>query len=281
MPKPTSDGQTNDPQPPSWQSWMARLAPILYVTAISLSLPAIVSYRLPHQIGEFGQQTAETGQQQMRSIAVAVLAARQPIGSGILFRKYDRAYLVVTNAHVIQSGQAPFQVRTPDGRIYTAAYLPPVATHNQDLAVLSFTTSERTYTTATIATEPPQIGDRVWVAGFPLARPQPDRHTDAWGLKIGKGNIANILPKPLAGGYTIGSDAPIEKGMSGGPLFNDRGEVVGINGVHADPLWEGEDNFADGSKVGQKLQTQIDNSSWAIAIANVTNYLPQPKPKFD
>jgi serine protease Do len=271
-----------DPQPPedrqprNWRYWCARLMPMLYVTALTICLPAIVSYR-PNQIGEIGKQEAEDSQQQMRSIAIEILARGEAIGSGILLSGEDGSYTVVTNAHVLQSGAAPFQVRTPDRQTYTAVYLPPAVSNNQDLAILKFQSDNRTYHTAKVMTKPPQIGDRVWAVGFPLVRQVAagDRDIDAWGLKITSGNITQVLAKPLVGGYTIGSDNVVEKGMSGGPLFNDRGEVIGVDGVHADPLWEAVDTYADGTKVDARLQSQINNSSWAIPIDLATQYLPK------
>jgi serine protease Do len=263
----------------NWRYWCVRLLPMLYISALTVCLPAIVSYR-PSQLGELGAQETDTSQQQMRSVAIEILARGESIGSGILLSVNDGAYTVVTNAHVLQSATAPFQVRTPDRQIYTAVYIPPVASSDRDLAVLRFQSNERTYPTAKIAATKAQTGDRVWAVGFPFTKAANKAateggDTDAWGLKIASGNITHLLPKPLAGGYTIGTDSAVEKGMSGGPLFNDRGEVIGIDGVHADPLWEAEDTFADGTQVDKKLQSQIDKSSWAIAIDAVDLYLPR------
>jgi S1-C subfamily serine protease len=51
--------------------------------------------------------------------------------------------------------------------------------------------------------------------------------------------------------------------MSGGPLLNQKGELVGISGRHP-VLWENSDNYEDGSQPSPDLQTLINNSSWAI-----------------
>lgn len=280
-----------NPLPPrrpqfSWQYWLAGLLPLLGVTA--LVLPGILTQS--PQVPELTIDRQQALRQQIRAISVKIIANGESIGSGVTIGREAGVYTVVTNAHVIQSARAPFKIQTPDGQIYIAALVPPPAGRNRDLSILRFQSRDRNYKLAKLATQHPEIGAPVWAAGFPLdpaavpANSQAVPMTVPWGLTIADGRVTHVLPVAITGGYKIGSDNAIRKGMSGGPLVDGDGNLVGINGVHADPLWEVSDTLEDGSTVSQQLQDRIDNYSWAIPIDFVNDYTAQhrepPAPSF-
>lgn len=62
--------------------------------------------------------------------------------------------------------------------------------------------------------------------------------------------------------------------MSGGPLLNRRGEVVGVNGKHAYPLWDVPSVFQDGSKACPPLHETITRLSFAVPIETVVQLAP-------
>jgi hypothetical protein len=70
----------------------------------------------------------------------------------------------------------------------------------------------------------------------------------------------------LEGGYQIGYTNGVVKGMSGGPLLNHDGELVGINGIHGEPLWEVVYLYEDGSEPDAGLQGLIAANSWAVPM---------------
>ena len=78
----------------------------------------------------------------------------------------------------------------------------------------------------------------------------------------------------MEGGYQIGYTNDIEKGMSGGPLLNARGEVVGVNGVHAYPLWGDPYQYKDGSEPNAALREQMSKYSWGIPIDTFKQLAP-------
>jgi S1-C subfamily serine protease len=245
---------------------VARLLPVFYMMVTTLGLPLF--FTSAFKSGELSEEQEENLQQQIRAISVRAISQGESIGSGILLDRANEVYTVVTNAHVIQSASAPFQVQTPDGQTYAAVLLSPLLGQTQDVATLRFKSVERVYQTAKRATTPLKIGLRVWSAGYPLERTSDSESSiDNWGLMISKGRISHLLSKPLAGGYNIGYDNPIKKGMSGGPLLNQQGELVGINGIHSHPLWDSPQTLEDGSKVNPQLQEQIDELNWAIPIS--------------
>jgi S1-C subfamily serine protease len=287
--QPLPEDRLNSPQ---WQQWMMRILPLLYVTILTIILPRILTQSFV--VSKLGATPEQKLHQQLRSISIKVLAHGETIGSGVLLdaaqpqlepdaaspavSQPDRVYTAITNAHVIQAASAPFQLQTADGQVYAAALITPPSGQNRDLSILRFQ-SRRTYPTAKLALTSPKIGDRVWSAGFPLAsksvavdnRPA-EAVQDPVELNIVNGQITQILPVAMTGGYSIGSDQTIQKGMSGGPLINGAGELVGINGVHANPLWDTPEILEDGSTVTDGLQEQINNSSWAIPIEFVKDY---------
>jgi S1-C subfamily serine protease len=258
--------------PPKWQYWMIRVVPMLSIAILTISLPGILD-KSPDR-SDLGPERAKKLQQQIRSISIKVLAHGQTIGSGILFGRLDAVYTVATNARVIQSTSAPFQLQTADGQIYAAALVPPPLGQNRDVSMLRFQSLDRTYTTAKLATEKPKIGDRIWAAGFPLD-PQPlsvPAKTAPWGLTIADGQITQILPIALCGGYNIGYDNPIRVGMSGGALVNRDGELIGMSAIETEALGNTANLLEDGSPVSAVVRSSVNNSSWAIPAQFIKYY---------
>jgi S1-C subfamily serine protease len=200
----------------------------------------------------------------LRSITVKILADDRPIGSGAIVARQDGWYTAITNHHVLRSRPQPWQIETFDRKIYLAQSIATPAWADLDLALLKFRAVDAWYPIANIKRKARlQIGEAVVAGGFPL-QPSGDLQPDAQGFVVSNGHIIQILGKPLLEGYQIGYTNPIYKGMSGGPLLNQRSELVGINGIHDRPLWSAPSTFADGTPVEGVLQSQIDELSWAI-----------------
>jgi S1-C subfamily serine protease len=258
-----------------WQYWISRLVPMLFVSTLTLMLPKILTQSFV--VSELGITPEQKIQQHLRAISIKVIAHGQRVGSGVLLKRHHQVYTVITNAHVVQASSAPYQLQTHDGQIYAAALVPPPSGHNRDLSILRFQSRRRSYITAKLAPVKPKIGDRIWSSGFPVGDSKKgDRQQDSekapWGLDTVEGQITHVLPVALVGGYSIGFDAGISKGMSGGPLVDLSGELVGINGVHANPLWDTPEVLENGAATSDELKEQIHNSSWAIPIEYVSDY---------
>jgi serine protease Do len=202
-------------------------------------------------------------------ITVKVLDA-EFLGSGIIIEHQHRRYTILTNQHVLRAGSKPYRIQAPDGKIYHAKVISSAKSQPYDLALLSFVTpDDRDYDTANIGSSANlQVGEPIFAAGFPVenVRDLEPRSSLLSGFTLNRGRIAIVLDKSLEEGYQIGYTNDVKKGMSGGPLLNVRGEVVGVNGKHAYPLWEAPDFYEDGSQPCAPLQELITRSSLAIPI---------------
>ncbi len=141
---------------------------------------------------------------------------RQALGSGFLV---DSDGHVVTNAHVID-GADTVKVKLADDREYRAKVVGKDA--RLDVAVLQLEGAPHDLPTAALgASDAMRVGEYVVAIGNPFGL----GNTVTMGIVSAKGRTIG------AGPYDdfIQTDASINPGNSGGPLFNLRGQVVGIN----------------------------------------------------
>ena len=197
--------------------------------------------------------------QQATDITVKILST-EFLGSGILLKKNGNIYTVLTNAHVLEAGQSPYNIETPDRKIHKAKVSKKMKFGKYDLAMLEFSSST-IYAVASIGTQS-KIGDKVFIAGFPAY----ESENTVKQFTFTTGRIVLVLEKALERGYQIGYTNKLEKGMSGGPLLNENGQLIGVNGMHAYPLWDVPSVFIDGTPADEKLHQQIVRLNWAIAI---------------
>ena len=197
---------------------------------------------------------------QAQAVTVRIFAGENR-SSGILLQKNGALHTVLTNQHGLLMG-GPYRVQTPDGQIHRAIASDDGSFASHDLALLQFRSPEVEYRIAKLG-RALSLAPRtpVFAAGFPVAK----QSASAQDFAFTTGQVSMITAKVLEGGYQLGYTNPIEKGMSGGPVLNLKGEVVAINGIHQDPLWGNSSYvFTDGSKPSATLQNAMIRSSWAI-----------------
>lgn len=216
-----------------------------------------------------------------RSITVVILSAdRKPLGSGFLIHKKPAdnkqgfLYKVVTNGHVIPQGSS-YEIKTADGAIYKAILIARFDENEtgDDIGILQFLSKNDNYEVAKLAPGlalSPQRKDRVLAAGFPVTTGLP-KPPEFVCTEIGE--ISLVIKQPMRRGYRIGYFLDIRKGMSGGPLLNLEGQVVGVNGKNSNPIGGGNILYAgkDGSLVREFKESRdlVIRSSWAIPIETV------------
>ncbi|MBC6423922.1 MAG: trypsin-like peptidase domain-containing protein [Hormoscilla sp. SP12CHS1] len=75
--------------------------------------------------------------------------------------------------------------------------------------------------------------------------------------------------------YQIGYSNNIKKGMSGGPILNSEGKVIGVNGIHAYPLWGDPYRYEDGTPPSEAMRAAMKHLSWGIPIQTFAQLVPQ------
>ena len=147
-------------------------------------------------------------------------------GSGAIIQQQAGQYIVLTAAHVVGGSQVKYAVVTADDRRYQ---LTPAAIQmlpGVDLAIITFT-SDRRYPV-------PKLGDAnsstegttIYVSGFPSGTETIDQSI----FSFTDGKVTANSSRPLKDGYAIIYSNSTLPGMSGGGVFNDRGELIAIHG---------------------------------------------------
>jgi S1-C subfamily serine protease len=166
----------------------------------------------------------------------SVASVRTSDGSGTGFL-VDSNGTIVTNAHVVGDNQQ-VQVRFNDkGQYHDAQVLSVDA--STDLAAIKVDASEaqgiRPLKLAD--SDSAQVGDTVVAIGYPLGL---DRTATAGIISGLERQIES--PNGFSIDKVIQTDAAVNPGNSGGPLLNDKGEVIGVNSQIATAAGGGEGN---------------------------------------
>lgn len=135
-------------------------------------------------------------------------------GSGSCF--YLKAYdLFVTNYHVVE-GYHTVAIHDEARNPYLAQVV--LVNPDQDIALLAAEGDFSSLPDLALADENSlQVGCRVFVAGYPFGMP----------FTVTEGTVSS--PKQLMDGkYYVQTDAAVNPGNSGGPIFNENGEVAAV-----------------------------------------------------
>jgi tetratricopeptide (TPR) repeat protein/V8-like Glu-specific endopeptidase len=160
--------------------------------------------------------------------AIAVkIATINGNGSGILLQKQGDVYTILTAAHVVKNERASHTITTPDGRTYQ-----PIVNSirryqgDVDLAVLKFRSSA-TYKLAELGNSNVLKGGmNLYVAGFPA----PTQVITESVFVFREGKVTANSKRAFKNGYSLLYSNDTLPGMSGGPVLNEAGQVVGIHG---------------------------------------------------
>ena len=168
-----------------------------------------------------------------REITILVSSSNGQNGSGVIIDKQDDIYYVLTANHVTRNlegrdGKIEYKAVTHDKETYEIDHstIKPVG-NNLDMAVFQFRSKKR-YPVATISTSELAVTTPVFVSGW--QRPgavNPDKAT----RQVTSSRVTTILEEPSNGGYQIGYDNTTLGGMSGGPVVDSEGRLVGIHGL--------------------------------------------------
>jgi serine protease Do len=141
---------------------------------------------------------------------------RQSLGSGFIISADG---YILTNNHVVDMAR-DIRVALSDGRILEAKLIGK--SKEIDIALIKVDAANLPFVELGDSTTL-EVGDWVMAIGNPFGL----NHTVTAGIVSAKGRVIGVGPYD----DLIQTDAAINPGNSGGPLFNMRGEVVGINTV--------------------------------------------------
>jgi tetratricopeptide (TPR) repeat protein len=146
------------------------------------------------------------------------------IGSGVILRKNGNTYTVLTVAHAVKPSGC--EIVTPDDATYRVTQVKTFP-DKIDLAVATFT-STKNYSVAKLIDNSDRVeaAENIYVSGFPLSSA-----INSSVFTFVKGDvIANPPTQQQGKGYSLIYSNNTLPGHSGGPVWNDRGEVIAIHG---------------------------------------------------
>jgi S1-C subfamily serine protease len=193
-----------------WKSILPTV--LMFTVAVNTPLMQVLAQSL----------SAENIEELANKFVVRIDGSNGGEGSGFIVRKNSGRYTVLTNHHVVKSSTR-YTVTTSDGQKYIAQNIKVIG--NVDLAEIEFV-SNRDYTVAPLSTN----------VGYPSSR-----KVYAYGWNAVSEGLTERVGQPLEGritgslskgrnGYTLMMTLQTLPGMSGSPLLNEKGEVIGVYG---------------------------------------------------
>jgi S1-C subfamily serine protease len=143
--------------------------------------------------------------------AVVVIRTDKALGSGFLIKSNGT---IATNAHVI-AGASTIEVKLASGEVYRRVYILS-SDEAEDIALLRIEAADVPALPLSNSNDA-KIGDNVVLVGAPLGLEE----TVSKGIVSGTRVLENGL-------RVIQTTAPASPGSSGGPLLNNKGEVIGL-----------------------------------------------------
>ena len=233
---------------------------IATLTPLLLTVPLMtVSPSFAERSGGIIAQADSSIRQTAQGFTVKVLVG-DTNGSGVIIGRSGNTYRVVTNAHVVNRASS-YRLQTPDGKVYQGKLIQKGASiEGNDLAILEFQAPVN-YSIATLADGGTlKSRDAVYSAGFPI---------DQSNFVITSGTVTEVTSQPLKGGYQLGYSADTLQGMSGGPLLNSAGQLIGIVGMGKGAALTEAYTYQDESRPAKDVINQWRSMSFAVPVATI------------
>ncbi|WP_414574087.1 tetratricopeptide repeat-containing serine protease family protein [Nostoc sp. CCY 9925] len=187
-------------------------------------------------------------------------------GSGVIIDRQENSYTVLTNWHVVEAA-GNYTIQTYDRNIYQVNKSRIKRLGNLDLAEVQFTSTQN-YRKADLYFERLNARIPVYVSGWA----NPDGYTTVREYLLIPQVITRIVEKPKDE-YSLVFNTPTKSGMSGGPVLNEQGRLVGIHGQSRTDGSTGGIDF-----LGIPIQIYIRHGSPTVKRLQAQANLPERKP---
>jgi tetratricopeptide (TPR) repeat protein/S1-C subfamily serine protease len=153
-----------------------------------------------------------------------VMIEGQNPGSGVIIGRTGNTYYVLTAKHVVLTADE-YNIIAANGKKYKLDYQQVRKFNNLDLAVVQFTSTDTLSIAQFANSEQTNQGDNIFVSGWPAVGGAITRPTH----QVTRGTLTGFQ-RGDSEGYELTYDSTTAPGMSGGPVFDATGRVIGIHG---------------------------------------------------
>jgi S1-C subfamily serine protease len=153
-----------------------------------------------------------------------VMIEGQNSGSGVIIGRTGNTYYVLTAKHVVLTADE-YNIVAANGKKYKLDYQQVRKFNNLDLAVVQFTSTDTLSVAQFANSEQTNQGDNIFVSGWPAVGGAITRPTH----QVTRGTLTGFQ-RGDSEGYELLYDSTTAPGMSGGPVFDATGRVIGVHG---------------------------------------------------
>jgi S1-C subfamily serine protease len=206
----------------------------------------------PPPVLQAQQERVETIQRAMKTGVCIFAKEGSGGGSGVVISPDGYA---LTNFHVVQPAGSYMKCSMADGKLYDAVVvgIDPVG----DVALIKLLGRDDFPVAPLADSDRVQPGDACFAVGNPFLLASDFQPTVTLGIVSGVHRYQYPSGTLIEYADCIQTDASINPGNSGGPLFNDKGEVIGING-----------------RISFEKRVRINvGVGWAISINQIKHFL--------
>ncbi|MCC3587230.1 tetratricopeptide repeat-containing serine protease family protein [Microcoleus sp. PH2017_30_WIL_O_A] len=195
------------------------LAGTVTVAGIVVFAASPVFAKTPQEIAKFAE-----------SVTVQINRSDDRGGTGFIIAKQGKTYTLLTANHVVDDDKLTYTIRSHTGKNYpvTRRVLLQKGQNAPDLAVVTFNSAE-SYPVVTLGdSEQATVGTEIFVFGYP-GIPESRNYQKERNFEFVPGFVTSRISSHPQG-YNLRYNTVTKGGMSGGPVFDAEGRVVGIHG---------------------------------------------------